>query len=196
MPNTAFSTYQHSINTIPPTRRKESLFRPTLKKKKRKGEVEIPVERRGRLRESPRRVLNVRRREVPLGGSRHTPRVSTFRRPSIRSKTMRRGLPSERGSREGTEAPHSAAGFGKGDPLAEGKRREMAEGGRPEGGGRGARAEATPEEGRLWEPGGGPTGRESGAETQRLLGPGASSVARDLSRPGAHSPGPLPGAGQ
>lgn len=53
--------------------------------------------------------------------------------------------------------------------------------------------EATRAEERPWEPSRGLSGRESRVgDTQRLPGPRASSVAR----PGAHSPGPTPGAGQ
>lgn len=72
-----------------------------MKKGKRKREVEIPVERRGKTQGIPwvgpecetgwgGEKYGVLKTEVPLGGSQHTAEVSTFRRSSVRSKTRAR----------------------------------------------------------------------------------------------------------
>lgn len=60
--------------------------------------------------------------EVLLGGSQYTQGAGTFRRSGVSDKMRRRRLPSDRGSRESTEAPRSATGFGNGVPFAEGRR--------------------------------------------------------------------------
>lgn len=84
---------------------------------------------------------------------------------------------------------------GRGSPSLKERNRGIAEGGRPEWEGRGALEEATPEKGRLWEPGRSPAGRESGAgrpatpgtrDQQRRSGPQQTqcSLTRSPSRGG------------
>ena len=104
---------------------------------------------------------------------------------------MIKRLLSKRGSQQGTEAPHPAAGFGKGFPLAEGRPLEdggIAMGGRPAWGSDGIRGRDPRRSGDPGKPGEGMAGRESGSGArERPVTPGTPGQ----QAPQGASPGPV-----